>query len=386
MMKMYLISRLILKIACLWLFLSAQILNGQETAIHCIGNGRMLMYGRQADVVQLLGPPYSAPSVLAMTLEPGLAVTSVRENGAAVWHHRITRQGTPVAEITDFMTADRPCFVREIKATSSFYFLTGLLKDGVVLDNPALFASSQPVASALLLKTPAATFFYNDYPVGEEACHQFVTLGNARLTSDRLQIEAGESVFLVAGGPSYPECVTTADQVLSAGIGSLREQARTWWDGFTARRKDFDKLLPASLPLRDKLLQTIDDVSVMIKCQQAMEGSVIAGYNYHLGYVRDQYGVSRALLKLGYTEEARQILGFYYDIWKREGRIQNAQGVGNRAFHVHENDHVEITGYLIIQAFDYLKSTGDEAFVREIFPMLNWAWQVQTGELIKGML
>jgi Glucoamylase and related glycosyl hydrolases len=359
---------------------------GQGTAIYSIGNGRILAYGRQADILQLSGPPYSSPSVWSMTLEPGLDVTSVREKGTAVWHHQIMRNGKPVAEITDFMPMDQPCFVRKIKAASSFYFNTGQLKEGVVLENLAAFTLNQPVTSAFLLKTPAGTFFYNDYPVLEEACHQFITLGNATLTPGKLQIEKGESVFLVAGGPSYPECTAAAHLALSTGIDRQLGQSRTWWAGFTAQRKDFDNLLPASLPLRDKLLQTIDDVSVMIKCQQATEGAVIAGYNYHLGYVRDQYGVSRGLLKLGYTNEARQILRFYYDIWKREGRIQNAQGVGNKAFHVHENDHVEITGYLIIQAFDYLKSTGDEAFIREIFPMLNWAWQVQTGELIKGML
>lgn len=379
-------KRLAIRIACMSLLLYPLVTLGQGTAIHSIGNGRMLVYGRQADVVQLLGPPYSAPSVWSMTLEPGLSVTSVRERGTAVWHHQITRQGTPVARITDFMPADQPCFIREIKAASSFYFLTGRLKEGIVLDNPVLFTGYRQLTSAFLLKTRAGTFFYNDYPVLEEACHQFITLGNATLAPGKLQIEKGESVFLVAGGPSYPECMTTASRALDAGTGPLLEQTRAWWAGFTARRKDFGKLLPASLPLRDKLLQTIDDVSVMIKCQQAGEGAVIAGYNYHLGYVRDQYGVSRGLLKLGYTEEARRILGFYYDIWKREGRIHNAQGVGNKAFHVHENDHVEITGYLIIQAFDYLKSTGDEAFIKEIFPMLNWAWQVQTRELIKGML
>lgn len=381
-------KRLIFTIACWVLFLCPGISsNGQETAIHCIGNGRMLVYGKQADIIQLSGPPYSTPSIWSMTLEQGLTVASSRERGTAVWHHQIMKDGRPIAEITDFMSTELPCFVRKIKANAPFYFATEQLKTGLVLDNPGLFNSAElPVESAYLFKTPAGAYIYNNYPTLEEACHQFLTLGKATLTPGKLQIEKGESVFMVAGGPSYPECNTTAVQALAFGTVELLNQSREWWAGFTARRKNFDKLLPASLPMRDKLLQTIDDVSVMIKCQQGREGGVIAGYNYHLGYVRDQYGVSRGLLKLGYTEEARQILDFYYQIWKKEGCIHNAQGVGNKAFHVHENDHVEITGYFIIQAFDYLKASGDEAFLKEIFPMLNWAWQVQTGELIKGML
>lgn len=50
---------------------------------------------------------------------------------------------------------------------------------------------------------------------------------------------------------------------------------------------------------------------MLIKSQQGREGGVLAGIVYHMGYVRDQYGVSRALLALGHSEEARGILEFY---------------------------------------------------------------------------
>lgn len=39
--------------------------------------------------------------------------------------------------------------------------------------------------------------------------------------------------------------------------------------------------------------------AALIRSQQSSEGSVLAGIIYHMGYVRDQYGVSRALLALG---------------------------------------------------------------------------------------
>jgi hypothetical protein len=139
--------------------------------------------------------------------------------------------------------------------------------------------------------------------------------------------------------------------------------------------------------MREELLRTIDDVSVMIKTQQSAEGSVIAGYPYPLGYVRDQYGVSRCLLKLGYIGEARKILEFYWNIWKKYGVIHNAQAIGlDGIFHIHENDEVEIPGYLLIQAFDYLEKSGDDKFTELIFPMLKWCWDVQKKHLARGML
>jgi hypothetical protein len=124
------------------------------------------------------------------------------------------------------------------------------------------------------------------------------------------------------------------------------------------------------------------------------------------------------LLALGHVAEARAILEFYWRIWQRHGRIHNAQAAGvDGAFHVHENDEVEITGYLIRQAFDLAdgrRATDDERrkttddgreatiqyairtthhvprpdddFLTTIFPMLEWAWKAQVRHLVEGML
>ncbi len=139
------------------------------------------------------------------------------------------------------------------------------------------------------------------------------------------------------------------------------------------------------------MLAAADSVAVLIKAQQSAEGAVLAGHNYHLGYVRDQYGISRGLLALGHTAEARRILEFYWEVWQRHGLIHNAQAAGQDAgvdgvFHVHENDRSEITGYLIMQAFDLLVMTSDEDFIQTIFPMLEWAFEAQKAELAGGML
>ena len=196
----------------------------------------------------------------------------------------------------------------------------------------------------------------------------------------------GKSSIIVVSGNNFPECVTNTEKVLSYGYDRLLADTRNDWNVFTSSRIDFEKKLPPETPEREKLLKAIDDVAVLIKAQQGKEGGVLAGYNYHLAYVSDQYGVSRGLLKLGHIAEAKAILQFYLDIWKRKGLLRNAQGIGLDAFHVHENDEVEITGYLIIQAFDYLTSTDDQSFIKELFPMLQWAWDCQAHNVFRNML
>jgi hypothetical protein len=53
---------------------------------------------------------------------------------------------------------------------------------------------------------------------------------------------------------------------------------------------------------------------------------------------------------------------------------------------MHENDEVEGTSYTILQARDYVRATGDHEFGREMWPMLEWCWDVQQGHLSLGLL
>jgi hypothetical protein len=176
-------------------------------------------------------------------------------------------------------------------------------------------------------------------------------------------------------------------QVLDKSPDALLSRTISYWNEFTKKRKDFTTVLPATTPSRSKLLQTIDDVSVLLKTQQSLQGAVLAGYPYPLGYVRDQFGVSRGFLALGLFDEAESILNFYWQIWKKYGYIHNAQAIGvDGIFHIHENDEVESTGYLILQAFDLMNATHDKAFMTMIAPMLDWAFNCQKKWLVNDML
>ena len=212
---------------------------------------------------------------------------------------------------------------------------------------------------------------------------------NTQTAQSRVEIvcAAGESWLFFAGGPDYPRAVLNAEAALGTPVEQMLARTRHWWQAFTHGRRDWAAELSPELPQRDHLLQTADSVAVLIRAQQSNEGAVLAGHNYHMAYVRDQYGVSRGLLALGHVEQARRILEFYWKVWHSHGRIHNAQATGvDGVFHVHENDEVEITGYLIRQAFDLLQCSGDGAFLDLIFPMLEWAWEAQKKHLVAGML
>lgn len=359
-------------------------------SVHCLGNGRLCAYEQGPNVIQVFGPPYSSPSLLRMDVAAACRVESAswREPGGAVWRHRLNFDGAGAAEITDFVAADAPCLVRRLDCETGVTFRLRTPKGVALLPNPSRFTGC---GAALLLWAEAGTPIYGAYPTAHRQYMQMLVTGEAscRQTGENeveLAVPPGRCALYCCGGPSYPEAVETAERMLAAGPDALLDGARAMWRTFAGERKDFGSLIPAAFPWKERLLAMIDSVAVLIKAQQGMEGGVLAGYNYHLGYIRDQYGVFRCLLSLGHRGEARSILQFYWDTWTKYGKLNNAQGIGAHAFHVHENDDVEITGYLVIQAFDYLRETGDAAFVAAIAPMLAWAFDAQRRNLAGGML
>ena len=360
--------------------------------IFCLGNGRLAAYETKADIIQLFGPPYSSPSLLQMKLiDSTIQIKSEREIGTAIWNHTLIKKGKVIGTITDFVDPKLPCLIRKFNLRQPITFSL-ILNDKVrIIKNTASYRRYN-FKDGLLVESPRGIAFYNDYPMPLKQYLQIGGKNNIQINGNvnghylKIDCEKGEGYLYFIGGPRYPDCVLNSETAFLTPYDSLLLSTRLYWQKFSSRRIDFAKILPSNLPERDKLLKTIDDVSILIKTQQSSEGGVLAGHNYHLAYIRDEYGVSRCLLKLGYYQEARDILKFYWKIWQRKSVLHNAQGIGVDAFHLAENDEVEITGYLIIQAFDYLAKSKDTDFVKEIFPMLEWAWKSQKINQVKYML
>ncbi len=347
--------------------------------IHALGNGRIGAYECGPDIIQVFGPPYSAPTLGSLVTESGDSEwVSSREPGAAIWIHT-----SPFGLLHDFVASSDPVLVRKIDASAPLNFTLQL--------NPASRVSFSPNASHLTCEIPAGVFFYPPYPYPRPVFYRLAWEGEVqpRRTDEHtfcFECLPGHSRLFICGGPEYPQAVENLEAAQSTGVADLLAGTRAAWQAYATAHAVWQDRLPAALPQRSRLLQAIDDVAVLIRAQQSSEGGVLAGHNYHLCYVRDQYGVSRGLLALGHTAEAQAILEYYWQIWQRHGRICNAQAAGvDGVFHIHENDEVEITGYLIRQAFD-LQQAGVEGVVERVFPMLTWAWEAQKKHLISNML
>ena len=362
-----------------------------NNAVYATGNGQMIVYGNKGNIVKIYSSPYSTPSFYTVNIEveEPFEIISKREKGTAIWIHKIIIEGKEEATIQEFVDSEKPVFVRSIETSIPIKLKINFNQKATLVENSKRYVN----ASALMLYTKPGASIYQTHVYPRIMYSQIICKGNiqfAKAEGDNertIEILPGKSEFYIVGGPEYNQVIENSAYILSSDIDKMQGETRKSWLTFIKSGIDFNKKLPANLPMREKLLQTIDDVAVMIKVQQSIDGASMAGYPYPLGYVRDQYGVSRGLLAMGFVKEAKEILKFYWEKFKRNGAIYNAQGIGiSGVFHIHENDEVEITGYLIMQAFDLYEKTGDAEFINKIFPMLEWAWEVQKKNLVGGML
>ncbi|MBB6731456.1 hypothetical protein [Cohnella zeiphila] len=358
--------------------------------IHAMGNGRLLAYARGADIVRVFGPPYSSPAMAeaswsaAGAAEP-LAFESRRLCGTNIWQSRIPGGA---AEWEMFVSPALNVYAVRARADMPLRLELRLPKRFECC--PLAGVGTADADAAYLIVSPIDARVYT-YPSGERTYLAVLGRGvvSASVSEDRLTLEfaPGEMELRLVGGSSYPDLAGETEAAQRLSYGQLRESASAS-DALTASRL----VLPdaSRTPFADegeRIRELCESVAFLIKAQQSEDGGLMAGHNYQLAYVRDQYGTCRGLLALGLYEEARRNLEFRFSKWRHFGNLHNAESMGHhRNRHIHENDDVEQTAYTILQAFDYAEQSGDWATLERVFPMLDWCWRVQLPHLHRGML
>src|SRR5262249_21305926 len=147
--------------------------------------------------------------------------------------------------------------------------------------------------------------------------YQLIWTGKVEAVQDDTRDEVltfapGDATLAVISGDEFPEIVSSTEALLASSSAPMLERTRRHWAEFTRERNDFEARIKPGVRDRDLLLQTVDDVSVLIAAQQSSNGGVIAGHNYHWYGIRDQNGVGRTLLYLGESQRAR---GIYDNYW-----------------------------------------------------------------------
>ena len=385
--------------------------------VHAVGNGKIVAYGQGPDLINFFGPPYSSPNILTIETLCDEEITDEikRESGTAIWNHSVSDSEGEILKFSEFIDSEFPVYFRNFnvaRTSPSAIYAQNLDSEKMFNLNRGTGAScnvsfkikphsgnsfqeSGSISGAWLLITHAGEDIFH-YPTTLMAFHWIIPLGNCEITKDKdgnliFKCLDGKSSLAIVGDNSFATGLPIAEKIASEnirteGTPSLQylNHTRMYWNSFTEKR---EKLTDSFDKLSDEDKNIIDNVATLIKAQQSDDGGAMAGHNYPLAYVRDQYGVAKGMLALGMVEEAKQALQFRKDKFNTFGNLQNAESMGTDcARHVHENDEVEQTGYIILQARDYFNKSNDVEFIKSLLPMLEWCWKVQLQHLAGGSL
>ena len=368
--------------------------------MHALGTGRILVYGQGPEWMQIVGAPYSSPSMASLRFsdEGEICAVSERSDGSSVQMHTISAkpQGRN-ARIECGSFCDCACRSRHVIVRR------WMLKEPVTVclssDYPIADMTAMTDASvcraAFAVTAPRNAAVFGDYPVGIPSTAVFgfrcdggdcqavrTDDGSVRLTL------SGSGTIYVCGGDSFPAAHAALASAMREDFAALlAEQKKADGDYLAVCRQNRQRIRRDVPAADDAVSGAIEDVLFAIRAQQSEQGGVMAGHAYHLSYVRDQYGVLRGLLSMGDFAGARAILQYYLDVERRFGCIHNAQGMGPAGiFHIHENDNTEITAYLVLSCTEYLRVTGDGALFAQCLGMCGRAMQRALGELAGGMM
>lgn len=377
------------------------------STVYPVGNGKIVVYEDGIQIRDMFGPFYSSPTFIRMSLTGDLVTSSKRKKGSAVREHTIYNNDVPCAQVIDYTEAEKPVFYRRIKSSEFLEFVVRM-NQGVRCDrledhkyiceerDGHIFAQMYPVPQPLFagIETDKDCRMYIGQPLldPDTRSYSFEEGIDRNDVGKFWRLNEYEPEFLVIQCPPGEHCIMISFGCDWREVDAMRnrsgpalQECIDWW------RKELEQAEPIWVPekvnKKYKISDLAENIAVMLICQQGRDASTISGYMHRMGYIRDQYGAFRGFLKLGYIQRAKQIIDFNYRIFRQYGVLHTAQAIGyDGVFHCHENDEAELTGYVILEAFDYLRKTQDTAYVTTVFPMLKWALETQIHAISRNML
>ncbi len=356
-----------------------------ENSMHALGNGRMIVLAAGPNIDCLFGPPYTSPNILQMKAfcQQTLEDRANRELGRAVWHHVMTLDGKPALRFIEFAASGVDAYMR----------LFTCVQEGIawsITPHPSGGFKPSPNLPGVFMQTiKPGSPIYRDVKITDQcAYHWIIPQGTCRISQEAdgcllVHVSQGEGSLALVGAIELPTGLIQVEEILGRGCESYLEPMRRCWDDFTRLRM---KNAPELESIPEPYAEDLDGIAVMMKAQQASEGPCIIGWHAPMAYIRDLYGAARGMLALGMFEEARQSMEFRYGKYKRFGDLRTAEFIGTDCARHTYNDEVEGPAYVILQARDYLRRTGDIETIRKIWDMLEWCWFVQQKQLAHGLL
>ncbi len=356
-------------------------------SIHAIGNGNFIVYGKSLNMTNIQGPMYTNPSYGSINLVSGINLTcrSERKNNTNTWVHHINADNSE-AEFIDAIDPEFNIFVRKIKSGFNFEMKLDTYSNVFCVHYENYQITNDVKIDCSIVCMPKGTPYFTGECTPREnrmiiyckGCVSFNAL------TKLININRGEGELILISSET-PFLIGQAEKIFEKNF-DVFARSEKHWNNYLITAEKVKKKIPSDHPEKIRIETAIESVSIAIAAQQSKDGGIMAGHYYPMAYVRDQAGTVRGLLALGYIEQAKAVLDFWYNKWTRFKNLYNAESMG------HDNsrlmftcDEVEVPAYVVFSVFEYYDKTSDIEYVKKVFPMIIWAMDAQIKHLAHGM-
>ena len=361
-----------------------------------VGNGKLLVYAENADIVSFHGCTYTSPSFIGIRCDfngEEHKSISIRNAYTSTYVHKLYECGgvkTPRkldkrvedARIIDVMHPKYPVFVRYCENIIPFR-MNLMIPSYVRKAVNERYKIDHKYYSVLSLVMPSGVSFYKNGATCSETRMLVIVDGDARFTSDGNAVEiltgASRVIFVAGDGRSCIEHAKFALEDISyfSGHPKIVSDSEAFW------KNEFSR---SNIKYDHRDTEILEEALFALVSQQTEEGGVVSGFAEPVIRTDSAEDIVSAFLKVGLYDRAKSVLEFFCKKFALHGEFYQVYGTLDRHFERYFSDSSLGCANLIKAFISYADKTGDNEFVKENFAMLKKAMYLQAKEMAVGMM
>ncbi|MBE6607498.1 MAG: hypothetical protein E7633_02930 [Ruminococcaceae bacterium] len=361
-----------------------------------MGNGNMLVYLKNTDILSFHAGEYTTPSFLTLECDfysEEFSCRSARKRDTSTYVHRLYEYGgvnkvrkftksIEDARIVDVMHPSSQTFVRYCENIIPFTFelkIPPYVSRGLF----ERYKIGAKYYQTLSLVMPAGVSFYKNEVTCSENRMMIALSGDVRFISDgdKIELLPGQSriVFTAGDGKSCVDNLLFAlgDNSYFEENSKIVSESESFWKSEIARSNIADRHSDRELLI---------DALIALVSSQSADGGVISCFGENVIRADCVNDIVTAFLKLGLCDRAKKTLEFFVGKFKLCGKFYQIYGTSPYQYERYFSNSALGASELVRAFVNYSENTGDIEFFKENFAMLKKAVYALISEIALGMM
>lgn len=290
--------------------------SSENSAVHYIGNGRMMVCGNGADLWSIQGGTYSSPVFGSLSVQGTVESETDRMSRSLCYTHEVytdmsfLRKGNreiPEMKIKDCMHPERQIFLRQVSCFGECIMRLAT-PTYVRRYEYKLFKKIENMTVYTYI-IPAGTCYYESLYCSEEIRMLVALMGEADTDGEYFKFGVGDSALIIVTG-SAEECLSE----LKYAVKCLKSKRETGDNAIFRASVGHWACLTSSCPDKET-----EDTLVSLLARQSADGGIMAAHSLPLSDVNSFYYTLKAFSALSLEEPAARLVSYYKRIAEKYG-------------------------------------------------------------------